>query len=128
MVALRKQHKLLLQHIRSQGSRLDPLKPKHPSASPPLREDESSPPLLRRLCGLFQPMSDVWLGILGGQSLLEPHHCAAPPSSITCCPNKSLSVPFDPILLHKNSMQFYGVHRLPCCFFFFFFYSFAGIE
>lgn len=86
-----KQYKLLLQHITSRGSRLATRRP------PLLREDESSSPLLPRLSGLLQPWSDVGLGTLGGQSLLDvtgpssPHrlHCPLPG---TCCPNKLSSL------------------------------------
>lgn len=116
-----KKHKLLLQHITSRGSRLATQR------RPPLREDKSSSPLLPRLSGLLQPWSDVGLAILGGQSLLDvtgpssPHR-VAPPSSTTCCSNKSSSLcPFTPSSCTRTacSFMFNGVHRLPCLSFFF---------
>lgn len=78
-----------------------------------------------------RPESDVGWGYWEDSPcwmLQDPRHHSGP--SQGCCtaffrhllPQQiELSVPFDPHpphLLHKNSMQFYGVHRLPCPFFF----------
>lgn len=124
MVALRKQHKLFVAAYNKPRHSTRSARAEAPAGVPPLlREDEPSPRLLPRPSGHFQPWSDVGWGILGGQYNV-PAGCyvaTAGPSQgrATLFDHLSpqqikLSVPFDPRLLHKNSMQFYGALWLPC--------------
>lgn len=102
-----KQHKLLLQHITSRGSWLAT---RHP---PPLREGESSPPLLPRRSCLLQPWSEWGWGHWEDspcwmlQDLAGPSQGCAALFDRLLPQRTELPVPFDPVLLHKNSMQFY---------------------
>lgn len=111
-----KQHKLLLQHITSRGSRLATRRP------PPFREDESSPPLLPRHSGLLQPWSEWGWGYWEDSPcwmLQDPCRLTGPSQGCAALfthllPRRiELSVPFDPVLLHKNSMQFYVLWCAP---------------
>lgn len=102
-MALRKQHKLLLQHITSRGSRLAPLKQRRPLASSSASSSPTSPPPPFGSLASSGPESDVgWGGggTLGGKSPLDvtgpslPHRSprrVASLSSTTCRPNKSSS-------------------------------------
>lgn len=87
---------------------------------PLLRADDHLPP-----CSLSSLASSSPRGtLLRCQSMLDVsqgfcHHTSPPQGYTTLAchlfPRQTkLSAPFDPHLLHKNSMQFKDVHQLPC--------------
>lgn len=108
-VALRKQHKLLLQHITSRGSRLAPFKPRWPLASFSTLGGRIPPP--PPICSLASsgPESDMGSGCWEDGPcwiLQDPHqasHRVALPTSTTCCPNKLSSLcPLTPSPAHEQ--------------------------
>lgn len=124
MVALRKQHKLLMQHLTSRGSRLALLKLRRPLASSSARGgrilDPTSP------SALWPPSALEWCGVwtLGGQSLLDvlqdPRHQTGPSQGYAAVfqhllpLQTELSVPLDPVSCTRTTCSFLVAHRLPC--------------
>lgn len=122
-VALRKQHKLLMQHITSQGSRLAPLKLRRPLASSSAQGGRILYPHVS-LCTLASSSPGVMWGVDAGRTV--PARCLPGPStphwSLTGlrrflppldAPTNSALCALGSRLLYKNNMQFYGAHRLP---------------
>lgn len=122
-VALRKQHKLLLQHITSRGSRLAPFKPRWPLASFSTLGGRIPPPPPHLFPGFFRAREWYGVRMLGGRSLLD---IAGPSSGLSqgctahfhhLLPQQiKLSVPFDPISCTWTACSFMVCSSCPSSF------------
>lgn len=111
----KKQHKLLLQHITSRGSRLAP---RHPLASSSVQWGWNLCPTSPSLPPPSVPESPAKLGDTGRTVLAGFYRTLDTPWGCTSlfCPNKLSSLcPLDPpVSRTRTACSFYGVHRLVC--------------